>query len=85
MAKVAVTIKLMPESTDVDLDRIEAAVKGLVEVHTVSREPVAFGLQALRVVAVVDDAAGGTEQLERELAGIHGIGNVQVVGLTRLL
>ncbi len=84
MAKVAVTIKLMPESPDVDLNSIEATVKGLLEVHTVSREPVAFGLQALRVVAVVDDAAGGSEQLERELASIHGVGNVQVVSLTRL-
>jgi len=75
----------MPESPEVDLGRLEAAIKERVKVHSISREPVAFGLEALRVVAVVQDAAGGTEPLERELAGLPGIGNVQVIGLTRLL
>ena len=75
----------MPESPEVDLGSLEAAIKERVKVHSISREPVAFGLEALRVVAVVQDAAGGTEPLERELAGLPGIGNVQVIGLTRLL
>lgn len=85
MAEVAVTLRLMPESTEVDLDKLEAAVRKRVKVHSVSREPIAFGLEALRVVAIVEDAAGGTEPLEKELSGIPGVGNVQVVSLTRLL
>ena len=75
----------MPESAEIDLAKLEAAIKERVKVHSISREPVAFGLEALRVVAVVQDAAGGTEPLERELAGLSGVGNVQVIGLTRLL
>lgn len=85
MAEVAVTLKLMPESAEVDLAKLEAAVKECAKVHSISREPIAFGLEALRVVAVVEDAAGGTEPLEKELANLPGVGNVQVVGLTRLL
>ena len=85
MTKVAVTIKLMPESAEMDLDKLEAAVRERIRVHSVSREPVAFGLQALRIVTVVEDAAGGTEPLERELSDIPGVGNVQVIGLARLL
>ena len=85
MAEVAVTLRLMPESPEVDLTRIEAAIKERVKVHSISREPIAFGLEALRVVAVVPDAAGGTEPLERELASLPGVGNVQVISLTRLL
>lgn len=85
MGEVAVTVRLMPESAEVDLAKLEAMVKEHAKVHSISREPIAFGIEALRVVAVVEDAAGGTEPLERELASLPGVGNVQVVGLTRLL
>ncbi len=84
MGEVAVTLRLMPESPEVDLTRIEAAIKERIKVHSISREPIAFGLEALRVAAIVPDAAGGTEPLERELASLPGVGNVQVTGLTRL-
>ncbi len=85
MAEVAVTLRLMPESPEVNLDLLEAEVKKHVKVHSISREPVAFGLEALQVVAVIPDAAGGTEPLEQKLASLPGIGNVQVINLTRLL
>lgn len=85
MADVAVTLRLMPESDEVDLEKLEAMVRERIKVHSISREPIAFGLEALQVVAVVEDAAGGTEPLEKELSGIPGVGNVQVIGLTRLL
>jgi elongation factor 1-beta len=85
MAEVAVTLRLMPESAEVDLEKLEAMVRERIKVHSISREPIAFGLEALRVVAVVEDAAGGTEPLEKELSILPGIGNVQVIGLTRLL
>ena len=84
MGEVAVTLRLMPQSPEVDLACLEAAIKEHIKVHSVSHEPIAFGLEALRVVAVVPDAAGGTEPLERELASLQGVGNVQVIGLTRL-
>lgn len=85
MAKVAVTFKLMPEGLEVDLDGLERQVKELAEVHSVVREPVAFGLQALKVTVLVEDAAGASDKVEEALARLPGISNVQVIGLTRLL
>ncbi|KUO43136.1 MAG: elongation factor 1-beta [Hadesarchaea archaeon YNP_N21] len=85
MADVAVTIMLMPESADVDMDAMESEVRSRVKVHSIQREPIAFGLQALKIIAVVPDAEGGTDALEEALAKVRGVGNVQVVGLTRLL
>jgi len=85
MGDVAVTIRLMPENSEVNLDRLEAAIKKHVKIHSISREPVAFGLEALQIIAVIPDAAGGTEPLEQELASLPGVGNVQVINLTRLL
>lgn len=85
MAEVAVTLRVMPESAEVDLNQLEAKVRERVKVHSVSREPIAFGLEALKIVAVVEDAAGGTEPLENEILSIPGVGNVQVTSITRLL
>ena len=85
MGEVAVTIRLMPESADVDLARLEQQIKSRVKVHSIAREPIAFGLEALRIIAVVQDAAGGTEPLEKALSAIVGGGDVQVVDVRRLL
>ena len=85
VGEVAVTVRLMPESADVDIDRLEAEVRAKVKVHSIEREPIAFGLEALRIVAVVPDAAGGTDPLEEALSNIPGVGNVQVVDIRRLL
>ncbi len=85
MAKVAVTLKLMPEGLDVDLGRLEQQVRELAEVYSVSREPIAFGLQALKVTVLVEDAAGASDQVEEALTKLPGVSNVQVVSLTRVL
>lgn len=85
MADVAVTIRLMPEGSDVDLASLESEVRRRIKVHSVAREPIAFGLSALRVVTTVEDAEGGTESLEKALAEMPGVGNVQVLSVTRLL
>ncbi|MFN4133326.1 MAG: elongation factor 1-beta [Candidatus Hadarchaeales archaeon] len=85
MGDVAVILRVMPESTEVDLSELEAAIKEKPGIHSVAREPIAFGLEALKVLAVIEDAEGGTEPLEKELASIAGVGGVEVIGLTRLL
>ncbi|MEM2192598.1 MAG: elongation factor 1-beta [Candidatus Hadarchaeales archaeon] len=85
MAEVAVILRVMPESVEVDLSKLEAAIREKPGIHSVVREPIAFGLEALKVLAVVEDAAGGTEPIEKELASIPGVGGVEVMGLTRLL
>jgi elongation factor 1-beta len=75
----------MPEGPEVDLSELEELVKKKIKVHSVAQEPIAFGLKALRVVTSVEDSAGGTEPLEKELASLPGVRSVQVTGLTRLL
>jgi elongation factor 1-beta len=82
MSKVAVTIRVMPEGTEVDLNELERRIRELAQVTSVSREPIAFGLEALLLVAIVPDAAGGSEPLERALQELPGVGSVQVVGIT---
>ncbi len=85
MGEVAVTLRIMPEGVDVDLGQIEREVKACIDVQKVEREPIAFGLAALRVLTVVPDAAGGTDEVEKRILGIDGVRSVEVVDVRRLL
>jgi len=80
--KVAVIFRVMPEGTEVDLDKLEGEIRKLQEVRDVQREPVAFGLVALKVLAVVPDAEGGSERVERALSSLPGVSSVEVTGIT---
>jgi len=84
MGDVAVILRVMPESTEVDLTKLEQQIRKRVKVFAVEREPIAFGLEALRLVTVVEDKEGGTEPIEREISSIPGVASVEVVGLTRI-
>ena len=69
MADVIITFKLMPTSPDVNLDDIKDKVKEAIaafggEVGKEKIEPVAFGLNALILIFVMDEDKGSTEDLE---------------------
>jgi len=85
MAKVIVALKIMPKDVNVNLDTLENTIKSEINPEKIEREPIAFGLTALKVTKFVEDAGGQVELLENKLKNIEGIGNVEVVELTRSL
>lgn len=92
MAKAVVTIKIMPESPDVDLQTIESAVSEKIDAFTkepgekrFSLEPIAFGLKALKVMFVMDESIGSTDELEQDLGTIEGVHSVEVVDVRRAI
>ena len=85
MAKVIVALKIMPKDVNVDLDTLENTIKSEINPEKIEREPIAFGLTALKVTKFVEDAGGQVELLENKLKNIEDIGNVEVVELTRSL
>lgn len=89
MGEVVATIKLMPESPDVDLENIkkniEASIPEGTELHKIEEEPIAFGLVALNVLVIVDDGEGGTEAAEASFAELDDISNVEVTDVRRLM
>jgi elongation factor 1-beta len=89
MGEVVATIKVMPESPDVDLEKIkEEIIKSIpegAEFHKIDEEPIAFGLVALKVMVVVDDGEGGTEEVEEVLSKIENISSVEVEDVRRLM
>lgn len=89
MGEVVATIKLLPESPDVDMEKIKEDVKRSIpdeaELHKIEEEPIAFGLVALNVMVVVGDAEGGTEKVEENLSKIEGVSNIEVTDIRRLI
>jgi elongation factor 1-beta len=89
MGEVVATIKLMPESPEMDVEKVKAEVKRSIpentELHSIEEEPIAFGLVALNVMVVVDDAEGGTEQIEENLSKIEDVASIEVVDVRRLM
>jgi elongation factor 1-beta len=90
MARVIVTIKLMPESPDIDLSKIEKKVTKQIkefggEVGKVEVEPIAFGLKALKLMFVMEESIGSTEALEEDIKNMDGIQSVEVTDVRRAI
>ena len=94
MAFAFITMKVMPESPDVDLAALEIKVKDLIQGYTdspnedntkVTAEPLAFGLKALLFKFAVDEAKGATDNVEEKINALDGVVSVEVVGISRAL
>ena len=90
MASVIITFKIMPESPEVSLDAVEAAGKQKIadfggEVGKVEIEPIAFGLKALKLIFVMDEAKGNTDSLEADIESIEGVNSVEVTDVRRTI
>jgi elongation factor 1-beta len=83
MGDVALIIKVMPESPDVDREELKKLIRStLARVQDIQEEPIGFGLVALKVVTVVPDAEGQTDAAEAALNGIAGIERAEIIGST---
>jgi len=85
---VAATLKVMPESPDADMKSIEKSLSELIskygKVHSVEIKPIAFGLKAIEVVALLSDKEGGMDAIEAGAANIKGVGSVEITDVNRL-
>ena len=91
MANVVVTLKIMPQNTEVDLERLESKAKQEIVRFCNSREfktgiePIAFGLKALNIIFVMDESKGSTELLEQKISQIDGVESVEVTDVRRAI
>ena len=91
MANSIITIKIMPENPEINLGDLEVKVKQAIvnyagEGETKTEiEPVAFGLKALKIIFVVDESRGGTDNLEKEISEIEGVNSVEVIDVRRAI
>lgn len=92
MAQAIVTIKLMPESPEVDLAKMQGEAEQAIDAFVGEKgekrfavEPVAFGLKSLKITFVMQESIGSTEPLEEKLAAIEGVNSVDVVDVRRAI
>ena len=91
MATVVVSLKIMPESPDVDLDKLSEEILSNVkdfnkEAETkVEKEAIGFGLSSLKVLFTMKEEQGDTELLENKIKNIEGVSSVEVVDVRRAI
>jgi elongation factor 1-beta len=83
MGNVALILRVMPESPEIDLEGLKSAIrKAIPGVSEIREEPIGFGLKALKLAVIVGDKAGESDQAEKTLAELPGVERAEVVELT---
>jgi len=90
MADAIVTLKLMPISPEVDLKKVEEEATKVIseykgEVGKTEVEPIAFGLKAVKLFFVIDEALGSTDDLEEAVGKVEGVQSVEVIDVRRAI
>ena len=88
MARVVMTMKIMPDGVEIDLDDLLKKIKNAVpegtDVGAVERQPVAFGLVAIRMNLVRDESLGGTDDIEAAISAVEGVAQVEAEMVSRM-
>ncbi|MBS3793340.1 MAG: elongation factor 1-beta [Candidatus Thorarchaeota archaeon] len=88
MARVIITLKVMPEDVDIDqealLEKIKENIPKGTDVRATEIVPVAFGLKAIRMNVAREESMGGTEDIEEAIMDIEGIAQVEVERVSRM-
>jgi elongation factor 1-beta len=80
MGKVAVSLKIMPESPDVDLEAVKNEIAKKIQLNDAKIEPLAFGLNMLKILVVVPDSS--MDNLENEIKSVKGVSEVEIESST---
>lgn len=89
MTTVIITVKVMPETADVDLNELtEKATNAITQlggkVAKTEFKPIAFGLQSLDLIFTADENKG-TDEFEKALSELEGVQSAQVIDYRRAL
>jgi len=91
MASVVVTLKIMPESPDVDLHTIEKKVRHTIETFTDMKdmkfeiEPIAFGLKALKVIFLTPEDRGSPDEIAEKVSTFEGVNSAEITDVRRAM
>ena len=89
MADVLATMKIMPESPDVDLEAIKSTIESSMpegaKIHEIAEEPIAFGLVAIILSFITEDGEGGSEPVEEMVSAIDDVASIEITGVGRLM
>ncbi|MBU5575166.1 MAG: elongation factor 1-beta [Candidatus Aenigmatarchaeota archaeon] len=81
MGQVAVLFKILPESPETNLNEIKDEIKKIIEIKDYRIEPLAFGLNQLKILVIVDDKKG-LGDLETKIKNVHGVADAEIESTT---
>jgi elongation factor 1-beta len=87
MARLVARIRILPADAEVSLDNILSSIKNNlgdnmdIKAHT--KEPIAFGLNALICDFLLDDEEGQMDKLEDDIKKSDGVGEIQTINISR--
>lgn len=88
MGEVLVVMKIMPDSADRDLKKLEEDLTRVLPVGAKIQgyqiKPIAFGLKALICAVLVSDDAGGSEAVEHAFSMVEGVQSLEVEQVGRV-
>jgi elongation factor 1-beta len=87
MSRLVARIKILPAEADTDLNRLvntlnDQIPKGM-ELKTHVTEPIAFGVNAILGDFLIDDEEGQMDKLEESIKNTEGVGEIDVVSVSR--
>jgi len=83
MGNVALILRVMPESPEINLEDLKREIKALLPgLADIKEEPIGFGLKALKLAVIVNDQGGESDAVEQKLNGIKGVERAEIVELT---
>jgi len=83
MGTVAVIVRVMPESPEINLEELKAALKKkLPGIQDMKEEPIGFGLKAIKLAAIVNDQGGETDAVEKAISSVPGVERAEIIEAT---
>ena len=87
MARLVARIRILPAEAESNLENVVDSIKGSMpqgmEMKGHAMEPIAFGLKAIVGDFLLEDAEGQMDKLEESIRGIDGVGEIEVMNISR--
>ena len=81
MGKAMAVYRIYPEE-GTDLTELIETISKVDKVKSVQREPIAFGLEVLKIGVLFDDKADNPEKTEKELESVKGVKQMESLDIT---
>ncbi|BBL45764.1 elongation factor 1-beta [Nanobdella aerobiophila] len=84
---VVITLKVSPNDIDLDLDKLNEAIKDKIKEFggnflSYEKQPVAFGLNVLMIKFLYPDKEFSEEELLNNINSIEGVGNSEIISVS---